>query len=56
MFMTIIMGLSMFAAVINCLVAIWDRNINAAIAWGVAGSLILSHFLRYLAELSKVAG
>lgn len=56
MFMTIIMALGMVAAVINCLAAIWDRNINAAIAWGVAGGLSLSHFLRYLAELSKVAG
>lgn len=56
MFMTIIMGLGMVAAVINCLAAIWDRNINAAIAWGVVGVLSLSHFLRYFAELSKVAG
>lgn len=56
MFMTIIVGLGMVAAVINCLAAIWDRNINAAIAWSVAGGLCLSHFLRYFAELSKVAG
>ena len=56
MFTAIIMGLGMVTTVINCLVAIWDRNINAAIAWGVAGGLCLIHFLRYLAELSKVAG
>lgn len=44
MFMTIIMGLGMVATVINCLFAIWDRNINAAIAWGVAGDFRLIHF------------